>query len=71
MPVRSKIRSALIAPLFIAGWALVAGAVVVCSLVKRDKPRQKKSGEDPPPGYVTEVTGSHNGRTIHDCPRHG
>lgn len=67
----SKIRSALIAPLFIAGWAIVAGAVVVRSLAKRDKQRQDKSGEDPPSGYITEVRGRHDGRKIHDCPRHG
>jgi hypothetical protein len=53
--MRSKIRSALIAPLFIAGWALVAATVVACSLCKRDKPRQKKSGKDPPDGYITRV----------------
>ena len=67
----SKFRSALIAPLFIAGWAIVAGAVVVRSLAKRDKQRQEKGGEDPPPGYITEVRGRHDGRKIHDCPRHG
>ena len=64
----SKIRTLAFAPLYVAGWAIVAGAVVVCSLVNRDKPRQEKSGEDPPPGYITGVTGSHDGRTIHDCP---
>ena len=64
----SKIRTLAFAPLYIAGWAIVAGAVVVCSLAKRDKQRQEKSGEDPPTGYITGVTGSHDGRTIHDCP---
>ena len=67
----SKIRTLAFAPLYIAGWAIVAGVVVACSLAKRDKPRQEKSGEDPPPGYVTEVTGSHDGRKVYDCPRHG
>jgi len=67
----SKIRTLAFAPLYVAGWAIVAGAVVMRSLVSGDKPRQEKSGEDPPLGYITGVTGSHNGRTIHDCPRHG
>jgi hypothetical protein len=69
--VGSKIRTLAFAPLYVAGWALVAGAVVVRSFIKRDKPRQKKSGEEPPPGYITEVRGRHDGRKIHDCPRHG
>jgi hypothetical protein len=69
--VGSKIRTALIAPLYVAGWALVAGVVVMRSLTKRDKTRQETTGEDPPPGYITEVRGRHDGRKIHDCPRHG
>ena len=67
----SKIRALAFAPLHVAGWAIVAGAVVMRALTGGDKPRQEKSGEDPSPGYITEVTGSHDGRTIHDCPRHG
>ena len=67
----NKIRALAFAPLYAAGWAIVAGAVVMRALVSRDKQRQEKSGEDPPPGYITEATGSHDGRTIHDCPRHG
>ena len=67
----SKIRTLAFVPLYVAGWAIVAGVVVMRSLASGDKPRQEKSGEDPPPGYITGVTGSHNGRTIHDCPRHG
>ncbi len=66
----SKIRTLAFAPLYVAGWAIVAGAVVMRSLVKRDKPRQEKSGEDPPPGYITGVTGSYNGRKVYDYPRH-
>ena len=69
--VGSKIRALAFAPLHVAGWAIVAGAVVVRALTSGDKPRQEKGGEVPPPGYITEVTGSHDGRTIHDCPRHG
>lgn len=69
--MRSKIRSALIAPLFIAGWALVAGVVVVCSFAKCDKSRQKKSGKDPPDGYITRVTGREHGSEVYTCPRHG
>ena len=67
----NKIRALAFAPLYAAGWAIIAGAVVMRALVSGDKPRQKKSGKDPPPGYITEATGSHDGRTIHDCPRHG
>ena len=67
----SKIRSLAFAPLYVAGWALVAGVVVVRSITKRDKSRQKTTGEDPLPGYITGVTGSHDGRKVHDCPRHG
>ncbi len=67
----SKIRALAFAPLYAAGWAIVAGAVVMRALTVGDKPRQEKSGEVPPPGYITEATGSHDGRTIHDCPRHG
>jgi len=69
--VGSKIRTLAFAPLYAAGWAIVAGAVVMRALTGGDKQRQEKSGEDPPPGYITGVTGSHDGRTIHDCPRHG
>ena len=67
----SKIRTLAFAPLYAAGWAIVAGAVVMRALVSRDKQRQEKSGEDTPPGYITEVTGSHDGRKVYDCPRHG
>lgn len=56
-----RARRALVAPLYVAGWAIVAGAVVMRALVSRDKQRQEKSGEDTPPGYITGVTGSHNG----------
>jgi len=56
--VGSKIRTLAFAPLYVAGWAIVAGVVVACSLVKRDKQRQEKSGEDPPPGYITRVRGA-------------
>lgn len=66
----SKIRALAFAPLYVAGWAIVAGVVVACSLVKRDKPRQEKSGEDPPTGYITGVTGSHDGHENDDYPRH-
>ena len=67
----SKIRTLAFAPLYAAGWAIVAGAVVMRALVSRDKQRQEKSGEDPPTGYITGVTGSHDGRKVYDCPRHG
>jgi len=53
--VGSKIRTLAFAPLYVAGWAIVAGVVVVCSLAKRDKPRQEKGGEDPTPGYTTRA----------------
>ena len=66
----SKIRTLAFAPLYVAGWAIVAGAVVMRALTSGDKPRQEKSGEVPPPGYITEATGSHDGRTIHDYSRH-
>jgi len=59
--VCKRARRALVAPLYVAGWAIVAGAVVMRALVSRDKQRQEKSGEDTPPGYITGVTGSHNG----------
>ena len=59
----SKIRTLAFAPLYIAGWAIVAGAVVMRALVSRDKQRQEKSGEDPPPGYTTRVRGR-NGEAI-------
>ena len=67
----SKIRSLAFAPLYAAGWAIVAGAVVMRALAKRDKPRQETTGEDPLTCYITGVTGSHDGRKVHDCPRHG
>lgn len=67
----SKFLSLAVAPLYLAGWALVAGAVVVRSIAKRDKPRQEKGCENPPAGYITRVTGSANGIEVHDCPRHG
>ena len=67
----SKIRALAFAPLHVAGWAIVAGAVVMRALTSGDKPRQKTTGEDPLPGYITGVTGSHDGRKVHDCPRHG
>ncbi len=67
----SKIRALAFAPLYVAGWAMLAGAVVMRALVSRDKQRQEKSGEDPPPGYITGVTGSHNGHENDDYPRHG
>lgn len=66
----SKIRALAFAPLHVAGWAIVAGAVVMRALTSGDKARQKKSGEVPLPGYITEVTGSHDGRKVHDYPGH-
>ncbi len=64
-------KAVIVAPLFIAGWALVAGAVVVRSFIKRDKQRQQEGGKVLPPDYITETRGRHDGRKIHDCPRHG
>jgi hypothetical protein len=69
--VRSKIRLLAFAPLYLAGWAIVAGAVVMRSLADSDKQRQEKGGKDPPTSYITSEPRSHDGRTIHDCPRHG
>ena len=71
MKSSNKLRDKLFAPLHIVAWGLVAGVVVVCSLTKRDKPRQKTTGEDPLTGYITGARRRTNGRTIHDCPRHG
>jgi hypothetical protein len=67
----SKIRSVLNAPLHLAGWALVAGAGVICSLVRRDKRRQERDCKILPASYITRVTGSADGRKVYDCPRHG
>ncbi len=67
----SKIHTALIAPLYVAGWALVAGVVVMRSLTKRDKTRQETTGEDPLPSYIKGVTRREHGSEVHDCPRHG
>jgi hypothetical protein len=69
--VGSKIRDLVFVPLYVAGWAIVAGAVVVRSLAKRDKPRQKTTGEDPLPSYIKGVTRREHGSQVHDCPRHG
>ena len=71
MKSSNKLRDKLLAPFHIVAWGLVAGVVVACSIAKRDKPRQKTTGENPLPGYITGVTGSHDGRKVHDCPRHG
>ncbi len=67
----NKLRDKLLAPLHIVAWGLVAGVVVVCSLAKRDKPRQKTTGEDPLPSYIKGVTRREHGSEVHDCPRHG
>lgn len=67
----SKIRLLAFAPLYLTGWAIVAGAVVMRSLADSDKQRQEKGGKDPPPGYITSESGSLDGRKVYDCPRHG
>lgn len=69
--MRSKIRLLAFAPLYLAGWAIVAGAVVMRSLADSDKQRQEKGGKDPPPGYITSEPRSPDGCKVYDCPRHG
>lgn len=64
-------RNALIAPLYIAGWAIIAGVVVARSLTKRDKTRQEDTGEEPLPSYIKGVERRENGIQVYDCPRHG